>query len=33
MINRKFDDIKDRYIHEALVNAYNALDAKGYFGL
>ena len=30
MINRKFDDITQQYIHDTLVNAYNALDEKGY---
>ncbi len=33
MTNRKFDDIKDQYIHEALMVAYNALDEKGYDAL
>lgn len=33
MKNRNFDDIKDQYIHEALVLAYNALDEKGYNAL
>ncbi len=33
MTNRNFDEIKDQYIHDALVNAYNALDEKGYNAL
>ncbi|MBQ2972480.1 MAG: IreB family regulatory phosphoprotein [Ruminococcus sp.] len=33
MTNRNFDEIKDQYIHDALVLAYNALDEKGYNAL
>lgn len=30
MENKRVDEIKDQYIHEALVNAHKALSEKGY---
>lgn len=30
MENKNFDEIKEQYIKEALVNAYDALKEKGY---
>lgn len=30
MENKNFDEIKEQYIHEALVNAHEALKEKGY---
>ena len=33
MNKKEFNEIKDQYIHETLVDVYNALDEKGYNAL
>ncbi len=33
MNKKEFNEIKDQYIHDTLVDVYNALDEKGYNAL